>query len=140
GRVTKKGLVSSFRRVISPLLELPGVGRLVLAPVARAGYKRYRESGATPRRAYVAMRKLYAADPSAFERLAAEARTEHAQLVLPDDPDGILHGRLDAALQALDTDGLYVLPEPLAAADCADLFELASRAECTVVDPTIDPQ
>jgi hypothetical protein len=119
--------------VASSLLTLPGAGRFVLAPIARRGYRHYRVSGETPRRGYVAMRKLYAADPDAFEALAAEAGTEHENLQLPDDPPGIFHGQIDDAVRALDRDGVHVLTNLLPDATCSALVELATTSDCTLV-------
>ena len=125
----------SARQRVAPLLELPGVGRLVLAPLARSGYRRYLASGETPHRSYVAMRKLYAAHPVAFERLVTDASAERPLFDLPENPGGLLSGRLDDAVRALDADGLYVAATKLPNDMCSELVEIATTAECHLVDP-----
>jgi hypothetical protein len=103
-------------------------GRWVLAPLARWGYARHLRTGATPRRAYQAMRKLYgSADPAPFEELVARARDEHPLLDLGEDPPGIAHGIGASLVTAIERDGFVVLPERLDEATCAEL-EAAGRA------------
>src|SRR4051812_20103509 len=103
----------TLHELASSMLAAPVAGRVVLEPMARRGYRRYRRSGSTSHRAYVAMRKLYAADADAFERLALEAASEHELLDLPDNPDGILRGHVDEAVEALTRNGLYRSPDLL---------------------------
>jgi hypothetical protein len=125
--------MSVIRKLSGSLLATPVTGRVLLAPVARWGYRNYRRTGETPRAGFVAMRKLYAADPVAFDRLVRRAQGERQPLALPDAPSGIIAGHVDEAVEVLERDGLFVLPDRLPEPVCVELTELATRAECTLV-------
>jgi hypothetical protein len=79
------------------------------------------------------MRRLYGAHPAGFERLVRRARRDHAPLELGTPAPGLLSGRVDTAVTALQRDGIYVVPEPLDAGTCAELEALARAADCTLV-------
>jgi hypothetical protein len=112
-------------------------GRFALAPLGRWGYARHLRTGATPHRAYQAMRKLYgSADPAPFEQLVARAGDEHPLLALGDDPPGVVHGVGPDLVAALDRDGFVVLPDRLDEPSCADLEAVATRATATLVGAT----
>jgi hypothetical protein len=120
--------------MIDAILYSRPVGRLALRPAVALGYRQFRRSGRTPRWAYRAMRKLFAADPAGFERLAQASTAEHAKLQGLDSATGIAAGALDDALAALRRDGLYVLPRRLPEGLCAELEQAALEAECSVIN------
>jgi len=114
-------------------------GRFVLAPIASWAYGRHARTGHTPRSGYVAMRKLYGADPAAFERLADRAAVADP----PPTPGtgGLAAGMVDRIVATLRTDGYAVLPHRLDAAACDDLEATARSAPCALVgtDDPADP-
>jgi hypothetical protein len=110
------------------------LGSLVLAPVTRWGYARYRKTGRTPPIAYSTMRKLFAARPSRFDDLVAQAATEAPGAVEHDaDPQGLVASCADDALDALQRDGCYVLPVRLDDRSVDELHDAATRASCTLI-------
>jgi Phytanoyl-CoA dioxygenase (PhyH) len=106
------------------------VGRLVLAPLAKAGYRRYRRTDSTPHSSYLAMRKLFAADPKAFAALVADAQHEHALLEGLRADSGIAAGAIGVLVDTLRRDGIAVFPTPLPPDDCAALEHVARSHEC----------
>lgn len=119
--------------MIDAVLYSRPVGRLALRPAVNLGYRRYRHSGSTPRWAYRAMRKLFAADPRGFEAVADRSRSETPTLPSLDTSAGIAAGSVDAAVADLTRDGLHVLARPLPDDVIADLEATALAAECSVI-------
>ncbi|MCU1358515.1 MAG: hypothetical protein JWM89_3933 [Acidimicrobiales bacterium] len=126
----------------------PLVGRRILAPVARWGYRRHLRTGTTPPPAYRAMRKLYgcrATEP--FAALAAATADEVPLLDLPGDGAGsdadapgtsragIAAAEVDAVVAALSADGYAVLGHLLDSTWCDELEATARAATCTLVGP-----
>lgn len=108
-------------------------GRYVLGPLARWGYESYLRSDTTPAVAYSSMRKLFAADPESFGRLAERARRERPVAALADSP-GLVGGRVDEALAQLRADGYLVLSDLLPKAECEDLTAVATACECGLIE------
>ena len=121
-------------RLTPALLTSRAVGSLVLRPIAFRGYRHYRDTDQTPRRAYAAMRKLFAADPNSFDRLVAEAQTEHAPLEGLDASRGLVGGRIDEVARQLHVDGIAVLPTLLSEAECVALEDVARKSTCVLID------
>lgn len=115
------------------LLLNPLAGRLLFAPIARAGYRRYRQAGTTPAAAYVAMRKLFGSSPRSFERLADRSLHEHERLSLSEGANGLAAGVVDDTVEALRADGCSVLPTRLAARELHELETAARAANCTLI-------
>lgn len=121
------------------LVYTSAAGRIALAPVARWGYRRHRAGQGTPRAAYRAMRKLYGGPTTApFDRLVAEAATEHPRLDLGTDPQGLVAGQVADLVAALRTDGFVRLPDRLPEAACAELEAVAVDATCRLTSPTTE--
>jgi hypothetical protein len=107
-------------------------GRLVLRPLTEWGYRRYRRTDHTPRVAYSAMRRLFAADPEGFSRLVMRSQEEHPLLEGIDASAGIAGGEVHAVVAALRRDGVAVLSQRLPEQECAELESTARRAECVL--------
>jgi hypothetical protein len=130
--------VSDLKAGLARRLQGPVGSRLVLAPAASAGYRRYRRTGATPPFAYAAMRKLFGSTrPHLFDALVERAAAEAAPLAALDGPvDGLLPpGVVDDAVAGLRTDGVAVLPIRLPEERCTALEAVAADATCTTVGP-----
>ena len=111
-------------------------GRLVLYPIAAAGYRRYRRSGTTPTIAYVAMRKLFGCrDPELFGRLRGLAAGERRQVDLPEPVEGVAAGEVEEVVTALHRDGYAVLQTRLDDGACDQLEACARDAVCSLVLP-----
>lgn len=127
-------LLKSSRALVRSAGTTRPVGRLVLAPLARWGYRSYLRTDTTPPLAYSCMRKLFDADPQSFDRLAARAQNEH-----PVPPvaaaSGLLTGKVDDALAELRANGFAVLSDRLSEGACDDLTEVARTSMCTLVEP-----
>lgn len=125
--------MSRRRAVVDRVLEEPVVGRLLLGPIARRGYRRFRQEGQTSRAAYTAMRKLYASrDLGAFDRLVEASQSERPPEAV-DPAGGLIHGELDRALAALESDGLAVLDTRLPVGWCDELEATARSADCSLI-------
>jgi hypothetical protein len=96
------------------------------------GYRRYRRTDQTPRVAYSAARKLFAADPEGFDRLSSRAQHEHSLLEGIDPSNGLAAGEVDSLVARLRDDGIAVLRNRLPEAECADLEAAARHARCVL--------
>lgn len=114
------------------MLSSRPLGRLVLGPITRRGYRQYRRTGATPRSAYSAMRKLYAADPASFERLVSESQHEQPAVEELDGSNGVAAGEIESLVERLRRDGFAVLAQRLSEAACAELELLGRATECAL--------
>ena len=119
-------------RLTASLLQSSFVGKLVLGPISRRGYRIYRRTDVTPPSAYSAMRKLFAADPSEFDRLVSQSLTEHPLLQGLDATEGLAAGEIDRAVDRLHEDGVVVLSKLLPEADCAELEAAARQCLCVL--------
>src|SRR5262245_55801808 len=121
-----------------PVTGARPTGRLVLRPLTEWGYRRYRRTDHTPRVAYSAMRRLFAADPEGFTRLVMRAQREHPLLDGIDASAGIAGGEVDTVVAALREEGVAVLSQRLPEHECADLEATARRAECVLTTRVAD--
>jgi hypothetical protein len=108
--------------VTAPLLRL----------LANQGYGRYLRTDETPAVAYAAMRRLFAADPAAFERLAARTVDEHPLLTGLDPTVGVAAGEVDSLVERLRVDGLAVLSARLPETECVELEAVARAGACVL--------
>ena len=109
-------------------------GRLVLAPIARWGYRRSVAQGATPHLGYRAMRKLYGcASPAPWEQLVERAAGAQPRLDIPADAPGLASGQVADVVDGLRAHGYHVLPDLLDAAVCDELEAVARAATCTMI-------
>jgi len=121
---------------LEDLLYRPVVGRAVLGPIARWGYRRHVATGETPQLAYRAMRKLFGnEDRAPFAALVARAAADHPPVPV-DAASGIAAGDVAAVVAELDRDGCSVLPRLLGPAACDELEAVARAATCTLVGRT----
>jgi len=119
--------------VLSEALLTSGpIGSLVLRPIARRGYRRFGATGETPRWAHGAMRKLFAADPDAFEDLVARAGAEHPLLAGLDRSVGLAAGEIDRVVDSLRRDGVATLTNLVPERECAELELVARASECVL--------
>jgi hypothetical protein len=128
--------LSGLRAGLGRRLQGTVGSRLVLAPAAAAGYRRYRRTGATPPLAYAAMRKLFGStQPQLFDALVERAAAESGPLPALDAPvDGLVPAAVvDDAVRSLCTDGVAVLPDRLPDDLCAGLESVALEATCTMI-------
>lgn len=127
-----------LRNAVEAVLYRPVVGRWLLLPMARWGFRRFERTGMTPRPAYAAMRKLYGnEDASLYEQLVEDTRA-------PSNPssssgegplEGIAASEIDSVVDRLRLDGYAILEARLDAARCGALEAGARQASCRMVGP-----
>lgn len=111
------------------------LARILLAPLVRAGYWRFRRTGHTPPPSYAGFRKLHCITRGALNRELSREIARATPLLDLDGATGVLGDRtaLDAAVEGLKRDGIYVFPGRLDPALCSELHALATELPATLV-------
>lgn len=128
------GVVDGWTRVARRAVYSRACGRVVLSPLTSWGYRRHRSTRQTPAIAYIAMRKLFGnPDPALFERLRCLPEQGASLLTFDEPVVGLVAGRIDETVAALDRDGYVVLASRVPEDVCADLEATARAATCALV-------
>ena len=116
--------------------------RLLLRPLFRLGYWRYRRSGRTPALGYSSFRKLHCTTRGMLNQELSRAISRAAPPIEIDNQTGVLGDRaaINRALGDLRRDGFHVFDNRLDASACQELVALATDVPATLVPATQPPR